>query len=272
VLAARRAQPLGFAVGSAATCDQGATNTMPSAIPSDAVPAFAPREFRVPLSMRILSLAGIILLGVVSLAMTVLAATVFRTHWALGLFILTTAFFMGALTGYVWRDLAGKWNLRVMLERDAVILHLPANRSLIHRPQAQHLVIPYGDIAAIETRLEAYRSFGFALLQRPYVLLRRGGELIFLLEDRALATGMRSTMAAEMVTALAARAHCPVRDLGMVEGKGGVLAVWGTHPPDRSTPSLPLAQQMRLWGRAAATGMAIPGIFIILQAVWALLH
>jgi hypothetical protein len=40
----------------------------------------------------------------------------------------------------------------------------------------------------------------------------------------------------------------------MVEGKGGILTVWGTHAPDWAAPSLPTWQQMRIWRHVAMTG------------------
>ncbi|HEY6993716.1 MAG TPA: hypothetical protein VH397_08400 [Xanthobacteraceae bacterium] len=77
--------------------------------------------------------------------------------------------------------------------RDKLIT-LPATRSLIHRLPAQRLTIPYNDIAAIETRLEHYRSLGMAQMQRAYALRRRGGDLIFRFEDRALATALETSL------------------------------------------------------------------------------
>ena len=134
---------------------------------------------------------------------------------------------------------------------DAVTLDLPAGRSLIHCPPSQHLTVPYADIAAVETRLEAYGSFGMEMMQRAYVLRRNSGELIFLFEDRALATGMRSAFFPEIAAELAARAGVALQDLGMVEGSGGFLGVWGAHVVDWGAPSLPLARQLRLWRHAA---------------------
>jgi hypothetical protein len=119
--------------------------------------------------------------------------------------------------------------LRVVFDADAVTLDLPSGRSLIHRPPSQHLTVPYGDIAAVETRLEAYGTLGMEMMQRAYVLRRKSGALIFLFEDRALATGMRSSFFPEVAAELAARAGIALSDLGMVEGRGGFLGVWGTH-------------------------------------------
>ena len=187
----------------------------------------------------------------------------FRTQWQLGLFITAVAGFIGALTGYVWRDLRGKLGLRVVLGADAVTLDLPRGRSLIHRPPAQHLTIPYSDIAAIESRYEAYGTLGMEMMQRAYVLRRKNGDLIFLFEERALATGMASAMFAGIVKDLAVRAGVTIRELGTVEGKGGFLGVWGTHAPDWAAPAVPLSRQVRLWRHAASTGSLAISLVIL---------
>jgi putative ABC transport system substrate-binding protein len=124
------------------------------------------RVFRVPLAPRLLSLFGVIFLAGITAIMIGFAAIAFTMHWALGLFMLACAGFIGALTGYVGRDLRGKWGLRVVLDGDAVTLDLPAGRSLIHRPPAQHLTIPYTDIEAIDARFEAYGTLGMEMMQR----------------------------------------------------------------------------------------------------------
>jgi len=223
------------------------------------------RTFRTPAGVRIFSIVGIGILGLVTALMIAAACLGFRMQWWLGLFMTAVAGFIGALTGYVWRDLRGKIGLRVVLGPEAVTLDLPRGRSLIHRPPAQHLTIPYADIAAIESRYEAYGSLGMEMMQRAYALRRRSGELFFLFEERALATGMASTMFADIVTDLAARAGVAVRELGTVEGKGGFLGVWGTHALDWAAPAVPLARQLRLWRHAASTGtLAISLVVLVI--------
>ncbi len=214
----------------------------------------SPRIFRTPLRERAFSIIGIGILVLTTAFMIGAAFFSFEMNWQLGLFMTAVAGFIGALTGYVWRDLRGKLGLRVMLDTNAVTLDLPSGRSLIHRPPAQHLIIPYADITAIEARYEAYGSFGMEMMQRAYVLRRKSGELTFLFEERALATGMASTMFADIVADIAARAGVIIRELGTVEGRGGFLGVWGTHAPDWAAPAVPLARQVRLWRHAASTG------------------
>ena len=226
-----------------------------------------PRTFRTPLWMRVFSVIGTGILILTTAIMIGAAYLGFRLQWALGLFMLAIAGFIGALTGYVWRDLRGKLGLRVVLGPDAVTLDLPSGRSLIHRPPAQHLTIPYPDIATIESRYEAYGNLGMEMMQRAYVLRRKSGELIFLFEERALATGMASTMFADIVADLAARAGVTIRELGTVEGKGGFLGVWGTHAPDWSAPALSMARQLRLWRHAASTGTLTMSLVILIVLI-----
>jgi hypothetical protein len=228
----------------------------------------APPILRVPLFPRLISVFAVVLLAGVSLFLAAIAVLVLPRQWALAVFVMApVACFVAGLTGYVYRDLAGKWGLRVALGNDSVTLDLPSGRSLIHRPSAQHVTIPYGDIAAIETRLEAYRSLGMAMMQRAYMLRLRNGDMIFLFEDRALATSFNSSISAEMAAAIPARARIPVEDLGMIEGQRGVLGVWRTHPADWAAPALPLARQLWLWRHSAATGTLALAVVIIAFAI-----
>jgi hypothetical protein len=222
--------------------------------------------FRVPIGPRLLTLFAVLLVGGMTLFMA--AAAVYLLvlqQWALGALTLALAAFMAGLTDYLARDLRGKWGLCVAMEADVLVLDLPVGRSLIHRPAAQHLKIPYGDIEAIETRLEAYATFGMAMLQRPYVLHRKDGQLIFLFEDRAIETRFASSTFAKLAADIAARADVPLRDHGMAEGRGGLLAVWGARAPDWTAPDMPIARQVRMRRRAAITGTL--AIVVVLLAV-----
>jgi hypothetical protein len=229
----------------------------------------APRVFRTPLSVRLGSLLATIILVAVSVFIIAIAVlTVARFNWALGLFMFAVGALMVALAAYVLRDCAGKWRLRIALDADSATLDLPSGRSLIHRPPTQHLTIGYADVAALETRLEAYGTLGMEIVQRAYVLRRKSGELIFLFEERALATAFASSMFAKIVGDLATRTGVDVKDLGMAEGRGGLLCVWGTHAPDWAAPALSPERQRSLWARAAATGaMAVAGVTAV-PGVW----
>ena len=234
---------------------------------SASVARSAPRIFRLPLGPRLLSVFGVTVLGLVTGIIIALAVFAFTQQWVLGLFMMAVACFIAALTGYVWRDLSGKWGLWLALDADAVTLNLPAGRSLIHRPPMQHLTIRYADIELIETRLEAYGSLGMEMMQRTYVLRRKNNDLVFLFEDRALGTGLASSLFTNIAAELAARAGGKLQDIGMVEGKNGFLGMWGTHAPDWAAPSLPLARQLRLWRHSAFTGTLAFVIIIIALVV-----
>ena len=227
----------------------------------------ARRDFRIPLGLRLLSLFGVVVLAGMTGLLAVFAILLVRKNLSVSFVVAAAACLLAALTDYVWRDFAGKWRLRVVLDTDGVTLDLPAGRSLIHRPPAQHLTVPYADIAAVESRLEGFRSFGMESMQRAYVLRRKDDALIFLFEDRALGTAMASSLFTGIAAALAARAGGTVHDIGMVAGKGGVLGVWGAHAPDWAAPPLSAAERLAHWSRAAMTGSLVFIIIIVALAI-----
>ena len=245
---------------------------LPQTAPQDPDRGHGPlhEEFRLPRGPGLLSLFAAVFTGLVSAFLFGAALLLFLQHSAVGFFVLLVGCFCAGLAHYVWRDFRGKWGLRVVLDREAVTLDLPAGRSLIHRVPAQRLTIPYADIAAVETRLEAYRSFGMANMQRAYALRRKSGQWIFLFEDRALATQYETSFFADIAGKLAARAGMAMRDLGMVEGGGGFLAVWGAHAQDWAAPSLPADRQSRLWRRVIFTGQLAGLSAAIVFLLWVL--
>ena len=218
-------------------------------------PTIAPVVFRLPLGMRLFNTFMIAMSGFAAVSLT--AATVFlflyRAPWGLATLVTACACLTSGLTRYAARDLAGKWRLRVVLEPQTLVLDLPPGRSLIHSPPEQHERIAYTDIAAIETRLEAYTG----MMQRAYVLHRTNGQLIFLFEDRALGTPYETSFFPKLARDIAARAGVPLRDLGMDQGKLGILGVWGAHAPDWSSPALSAERQAKLWRAAVLVG-ALP--------------
>jgi hypothetical protein len=223
-----------------------------------------PEVFRTPTWMRYFSLIATLALAVVAGIMVGFAIVlVFAAAWALAALCAAVGVFLAALTGYVLRDLRGRWGLRVELMADRMELDLPSGRSLIHRPPNQHLTIPYADVEAVETRFEAYPSLGMQSVQRPFVLSLKAGDKIFLFEDRALGSAFATPMYEPIANAIVERAHVPLRELGMVEGSGGFLSVWGAHSPDWAAPSLPLEQQLRIWRQAAWTGSLALGIVFL---------
>lgn len=212
-------------------------------------------EFRLPLTVRLLSLVAVVLLGGVTMLMFGFAvAVLFTDQWVLVFVIGLAAAVLAMLTHYVARDLQGKWGLRVVLGADAASFRLPRNRSLVHVLPAQNLTVLYRDIAAVETRLEAYPTLGMVNVQQPYVLRRVGGDAIYLFEDRAVGTGLQRSYFGPLAVEIAARAKVDIRDLGMSEGSGGVLGVVHTQAADWAAPALPAARQARLMRKAVDTG------------------
>lgn len=230
--------------------------------------------FRLPLSARLLSLFGTVFIGATSLLMFgFLVVVLMIDQWAVGVVVAVATAIMVALTRYVARDLQGKWGLRVVLDGDSAQFLLPKNRSLIHVTERQDIVVPYADIAAIETRLEAYPTFGMVNMQRPYVLRLKNGGDVFLFEERAVGTGLQSSYFGALVDDIAARSKAPVRDLGMSEGKGGVLGVVHAREADWSSPALPLARQNTMLRRAADTGAyAFLAVSLAFMVRWALAY
>jgi hypothetical protein len=227
--------------------------------------------FRTPLGPRLLTLVAVLACGTAGLFMVgFVIICLLAKQWSLAVLILAVAWLMASLTGYVARDLRGKWRLRVTMDADALVLDLPAGRSLIHKTPTRHVGVPYADIEAIETRLEAYGSLGLRMLQRAYVLRRKSGELIYLFEDRALDTLYETSFFTQLVNEIASRAGVPVRDLGMTEGGGGVLGVWGTRAADWAAPALPLGRQRQIRRDVAFTG-ALSFVLVILALVLRLL-
>jgi len=217
-----------------------------------------PVVFQTPRTPLVLSVVGIAAIGAASACMTVFAIlSLLQGWWLMVLLMSAVACFLAGLAAYVAKDLRGKWRLRVALESDRLVLDLPAHRSLIHDPPAFGGSIAYADIAAIETRLEAYGTAGAEMMQQPYVLHRKSGELIFLFEDRALRTPYRNDFFPNVARQIVARSGAPLVDLGMVEGRNGFFGVWGAHSPDWAAPSVPAERQRQLWRRVAVTG-ALP--------------
>jgi hypothetical protein len=236
--------------------------------------AAASSTFRLPLSVRLLSLVGTGFIGAASLLMFgFLVAVLLVDQWALAVVAAICAAVMVALTRYVARDLQGKWGLRVVLGAESVELFLPRNRSLIHATERQHLTVPYSDIAAIETRLEAYPTFGMVNMQQPYVLRRKNGDTVFLFEERAVGTGLQRPYFGALVREVTQRAGVGVRDLGMVEGRGGVLGVAHTEAADWSAPALAASRQARLMRKAANTGaLALMMVMLGFMVRWGLAY
>jgi hypothetical protein len=171
---------------------------------------------------------------------------------------------MGALSGHVLRDLRGKLNLRITVDADTITLDLPAGRSLSRRLAAQQLTLPLTAIEAVEARYEAYRAQGMVALHRAFVLVQKGGDRTFLFVDLGLEGWPGFPPVYEPLTReIAERSGARWRELGMVEGKGGVLAVWGARAPEWEAPPLPGEEAEALWRTAWRTLRRAEGLAVV---------
>jgi hypothetical protein len=229
------------------------------------------RVWRRPRGPAIQSGVGVVILGIVTLiiASIPLLAGGGSMTLPMALFVALTVLCSAAITLYCWRDLRSKRGGVIVLDETGIILDLPGGRSLIHKPPACRETVPYADVVAVETRLEAYPSLGMTMMQRAYRLTRRNAAAIFLFEQRTLAA--RPTASCEaLATQIASRAGAPLKDLGVVLGGGGILGAWFVRVPDWSTASLPPAEQAVLLKRARVTGLfaaAALGIVILIVVI-----
>nr|WP_321362493.1 hypothetical protein [uncultured Hyphomonas sp.] len=208
-----------------------------------------------PAAGWIAGLFATLLIGSLCVAFAILSVAFLvqgKWLWALGIGIL--AAWMYLFTNYVWHDFQAKRAWRIEIEPGEMLLDLPAHRSLMGAGLRDRRFMEISAIDAIETRLEAFRSFGMGNMQRNYALHLKSGEIIVLGEDRALTSGLDDHTMGHMVGVIALKTGLPLRDLGMVEGTGGLLGVLCTSVPRWDTPSLPPVRRKALLTGAAITG------------------
>jgi hypothetical protein len=214
------------------------------------------RVWHRPSGPAIQSGVGVAILGIVTLviASIPLLAGVGSVTVPMALCLALLVLFSAAITLYCWRDMRGKRGGVIVLDETGIILDLAAGRSLIHKPPACRETVPYADVVAVETRLEAYRCLGMTMMQRAYRLTRRSGAAIFLFEERSLSARPSASCEA-LATEIARRAGVPLKDLGVVLGGGGILGAWFVRVPEWSAASVPPAEQAVLLRRARVTGL-----------------
>jgi len=194
-------------------------------------------------------LFGLLTLGfVVGASVLILQGTL-----SLGLVMLALSLWTLSLLIYVWRDFRAKQSWSIEIEAGQLLLNLPPGRSLMADTPRETCLLEVSDVRAIETRLESFRSFGLGNMQRSYGLRLKSGKLIVLGEDRALATELADETVGWMIDVIALRTGLPLRDLGMVEGKGGFLGVFFTSVPGWEKPGMSAGQQAGSWNRAEMT-------------------
>jgi hypothetical protein len=177
--------------------------------------------------------------------------------WQIGLVLGGISGVALALAVHTLRDARAKHGLRIRADAQSLELRLPAARSLVRALASDERRLTWSEIAAIETRLEAYRSLGMANMQRAYVLRLRSGELIFLGEDRALGTNLATAVLANVVARLRERFPIELIDRGMAEGRGGLLGVLFSAPAPWDTTNVEARRQAGLWRAATRPGFVL---------------
>lgn len=210
---------------------------------------------RPSLAGRLGSMFITIIMGALCAFLFVMTGLVlYRGEIGLGLILAAVAVFCMGLFFYVRRDMRGKRGWKIEIDEGVLALDLPRERSLIYRLEPVSTHLRFDEIAAVETRLEAYPSLGMANMHRVYALRLNTGDLIILGEDRALNTRLANLTLANTVERIVRDGKFEVRDLGMVEGKMGLLCVLFASAPPWDTPSLDDERQAVLWRKAGMTG------------------
>ena len=173
------------------------------------------------------------LLGLVTFGAAI--ALLMSAEWVGGWILLVLSLFILALLAYVLRDARAKLGWRIVIGETMIELSLPANRSLIHRPEAFKGAIAIPSVRGVECYPESYVQLGQESLIEVWWLVLRDGRTILLAEDRGLASDYvaPTDFARRTGQAIADAAGVQVRYLPVAEGRAGILGVWGARPPQR---------------------------------------
>lgn len=192
-----------------------------------------------------------------------------RPDWTVALVLIALAGLLLALATYCAHAAMGRWGGSIAVTPRAVILDLPAWRSLVQDAPAVRERIDRSDIDSVEARVEALESLGMSALQRSYRLLLRDGRGILMFESRSLATLTEDPRADTAAREIAQALGLSILDRGMVVCQGGFLGM-GATAPSWQEPPVPADQQYRLWRRAGLTGAAASVTMLIALLVKAL--
>jgi len=214
---------------------------------------------------RYLTAFGAVFLVFPAAFMLVIAAATVRQTPGLALFILGVGLFMALLVAVVVREALDRWSTRIRITGDSVDLRLP---HYLNRPPLR-TTVPLAAIAAVDWRQESFRSLGLTAMHEAYALALKDGGRLVLGGDKAMTQPFFATAA----EAIAERAGAPIRDLGMVDGKGGVLQVAGMSAPEWTARSLAPDQIARRRRGVELTWLimsAAIGVAFVAQALGAL--
>ncbi len=180
---------------------------------------------------RYLTLFGALFLSLTAAFLLAAGILTLRQMTGVALFIFAVGLFQVLMVAVVTREALDRWRTRIRLEPDQVRLDLP---QYLNRPPVK-TAVPLADIAEIDWRGESFNSFGMAAMHEAYALKLKSGQWLILGGDKA----MTQPFFAKAARAISERSGAPIRDIGMVDGKPGLLQVTGMSAPEWSARSLP---------------------------------
>lgn len=190
-------------------------------------------EFRYGAIERYLLAAAVVILWLLMVIMAGFSASLLHEEaYAFALVLGTLTAFFIPVCRMVTRDFMMKNDWRVSLGPVNAWFRLPLRRLLYGPAPRMSGPLAYSAIRAIEWREEAYRTMGFATINRVYAIRLKTGGVILLGEDRPIPkTYDYTALAGDAARALAKKAGVGVRQTPMAEGNGGFLTLWGTQRP-----------------------------------------
>jgi hypothetical protein len=158
-----------------------------------------------------------------------------------------------------WRTYRESREFAIRLTKKAIELTLPS--------PAFNGAVPIDGVSAIETRLELYSNFSAKWFVRTSRLVPRSGDPIFLFAERLPADNPDGAQMTGVLEEMAGHAQVPLRDLGTVQSRAGVMGVWGARPAEWSAQGLNTAERKVTWARASRTAKLMPWIIFGLIAI-----
>jgi len=182
------------------------------------------------------TVCAVILVFPAAFILAIAVATMSETP-GVSLFVLGVGLFMVLMIAVVVREARDRWMTCIRITADCVELRLP---HYLDRPPVK-ATVPLAAIASVDWREEAFRSLGLMAMHQAYALALKDGGHVVLGGDKAMTQPFFSN-AAETI---AQRIGAPIRDLGMVDGKGGAMQMAGMSAPGWSARSLTYDQMAK---------------------------
>jgi hypothetical protein len=168
---------------------------------------------------------------------------------------------VAALVWLIVAECVAAFRLRIALGPESLALRLPARRGHVRQPSFAG-VLSYADIDRVESRDEAFRQLGLIAIQTAYRLVLKDGRSIELGADRQL----RAPLFGPAANAIADRCGLRLRQGGMVDGRAGLLAAFGTSAPAWGAPTLPAATARQRVEHSARASRNL-GIFVLVMTI-----